>query len=164
MNYKKVICIDFDGVLHSYISGWKGEDVIVDPPTIGAIHWLRELLASDEFEPVIYSSRSKHPAGVAAMMKALKDWGLPPDELGELKFPTQKPAAWLTIDDRCIQFSGVFPSLDVMSNYKPWNKGGITPQQKLDAIEQIYDSIDWADKSSILSRVGGIKNILNADS
>lgn len=40
----KTICIDFDGVLHSYTSGWQGEDVASDPPVPGAIEWLREMI------------------------------------------------------------------------------------------------------------------------
>ena len=30
-NRKPILCLDFDGVIHSYISGWKGADVIPDP-------------------------------------------------------------------------------------------------------------------------------------
>ena len=29
---KKTVVFDFDGVIHSYTSGWKGESVITDPP------------------------------------------------------------------------------------------------------------------------------------
>lgn len=118
----KTICIDFDGVLHSYTSGWQGESVASDPPVPGAIVWLREMISNPDFEPVVYSSRSKHASGIQCM----KDWlvfhGLSPDDLAQLQFPTQKPAAWLTVDDRAICFDGTFPTLTAMQEFKPWNK------------------------------------------
>lgn len=118
----RTICIDFDGVLHSYASGWRGADVVADPPTAGAIAWLRSLLDSRRVSPVIYSSRSKTPEGIAAMQNWLLDNGLTADDVRALEFPTQKPAAFLTIDDRAICFTGDFPSIDTMVNFKPWNK------------------------------------------
>ena len=42
--------------------------------------------------------------------------------MGELQFPTHKPPALLTIDDRAFQFKGEFPALDDIENFKPWNK------------------------------------------
>ena len=38
---RRTVCLDFDGVLHSYRSGWCGADVIPDPP----IHGTREAVA-----------------------------------------------------------------------------------------------------------------------
>ena len=67
---KKIICIDFDGVIHSYKSGWQGIDAIPDPPNKGAFEWLESLFDHPDLNPVIYSSRSKDPKGVDAM----KDW------------------------------------------------------------------------------------------
>ena len=37
-----------------------------------------------------------------------------------LQFPTEKPAAFLTIDDRCICFDGTFPSTEEMLSFQPW--------------------------------------------
>ena len=44
MGKRPVICIDFDGVLHSYTSGWQGMSKASDPPVDGAIEWLKEVL------------------------------------------------------------------------------------------------------------------------
>ena len=43
---KPTLCVDFDGVIHSYISGWKGADVIPDPPVPGAIEALYRIYRS----------------------------------------------------------------------------------------------------------------------
>ena len=129
-----IICVDFDGVIHSYTSGWLGVDVIPDPPVEGAIQWLRKHLPVPDAlglsEPykgpivMIYSSRSKSWKGRRAMKRWLIEHGLEREYIsdGILKFPTKKPAAFLTIDDRAICFDGAFPSTDVMMGFKPWNK------------------------------------------
>ncbi|MAF04943.1 MULTISPECIES: hypothetical protein [unclassified Herbaspirillum] len=130
-----IICVDFDGVIHSYKSGWKGVSVIPDDPVPGAIEWIMEHLPcpdgicamAPEYkgpEVVIYSSRSKSWFGRRAMKKWLIKHGLPYQYITEgiLKFPVKKPAAFLTIDDRAICFDGTFPNAQEMMSFKPWNK------------------------------------------
>lgn len=68
----KTLCIDFDGVLHSYTSGWKGARNIPDPPVPGAMEWLIELIVADDIEVCIYSSRSKQWGGRRAMKRWLR--------------------------------------------------------------------------------------------
>ena len=121
----KTLCVDFDGVVHAYTSGWKGVAEVTDGPVAGAIEWL--WWASERYEVCIYSSRSKDARGLTAMKNALYAWAreaLMPehaDELmGRLSFPTQKPAAYLTIDDRAICFDGVWPTADQIDNFQPW--------------------------------------------
>lgn len=119
---KKIICIDFDGVLHSYESGWKGADVVADRPVLGAIAWLSRIAHEDGFKAAIYSARSSQDGGIDAMKTRLFMNGLSNDTMDLIDFPTQKPHAFLTIDDRCIQFTGEFPDFDEINNFKPWNK------------------------------------------
>lgn len=135
---KYIICCDFDGVLHSYSSGWQGADTISDPPVPGALEWLIAISQDDRFELAVYSSRSKEPGGIDAMdfwlwthlrnhaaaqgMKntEAKQWAR--DTISRLTFPTQKPAASMTIDDRAFRFEGLFPTAEWMLAFKPWNK------------------------------------------
>lgn len=127
---KPILCIDFDGTLHSYASGWKGADVIPDPPVPGAIAFLWD--AIEHFDVQVFSSRSNQPGGIAAMRAWLAKW----DEeywshrLGRprtcltlcVKFPTEKPLAFLTIDDRAITFTGTWPDIVTLKAFRPWNK------------------------------------------
>lgn len=123
---KLTLLVDFDGVLHSYKSGWKGAANIPDPPVSGAIEWLLRMMT--RYEVAIYSSRSKEEAGLNAMKEALTKWarddgmmaGTAAAFVSALVFPTQKPAAWLTIDDRCICFNGTFPTLEEVDQFQPW--------------------------------------------
>jgi hypothetical protein len=130
---KKIICCDFDGVIHSYESGWKGAKNIPDPPVDGAIKWIEEFIMDHctcpesicaissvaEFELYIYSSRSRHLGGRRAMKRWLVKHGLDPRFLEVIKFPKQKPAAYLTIDDRVILFEGKFPTIKDIKNFEP---------------------------------------------
>ena len=76
MAYKPIICLDFDGVIHSYTSGWKGAAVIPDPPVDGALDFI--VGATKEFRVAIFSSRSKSLLGRRAMKaylyRHLVDW------------------------------------------------------------------------------------------
>ena len=126
---KKTILVDFDGVVHEYKQPWAGATVIPDGPVPGAIEWLFSLVCDPRFEVCIYSSRSRQWGGKAAMRAWLKKhagniWYESPAGPGleDIKFPTKKPAAFLTIDDRCICFGGMFPSLSTIDEFVPWNK------------------------------------------
>lgn len=113
----KKICVDFDGVIHSYTSGWRGAEIIPDPPVPGAIDWLRSLIADERLYVMIYSSRSKEPGAIEAMRTWLQTNGL---DTNGLAFPVEKPGAFLTIDDRAICFRGKFPSKEEIHNFKTW--------------------------------------------
>lgn len=117
---RKTLCVDFDGVLHSYASGWKGAAVIPDPPVKGAIPWL--VLMTSHFDVAVFSSRNHQDGGVVAMARWLEDNGLPAEVLARISFPTAKPAAHLTIDDRAVRFDGEFPTVEEVSSFRPWWK------------------------------------------
>lgn len=122
--FKKTILVDFDGVIHSYVSDWKGIDIIPDPPVHGAISWLLNMLnmanANNAIEIAIYSTRNASYKGRKAMKKWLVDNGMFDHKVKKIKFPKKKIKAWLTIDDRCIRFDGMFPSEKMITEFKPW--------------------------------------------
>lgn len=117
---KPMLCLDFDGVIHSYKSGWRGGDIIPDQPVKGAIEFLT--IAVERFTVVIFSSRSNMPNGIEAMKHWLRYFGIKDTVLKEIGFPTEKPPAMVTLDDRTITFTGVWPSLDELIKFKPWYK------------------------------------------
>lgn len=116
---KPILLVDFDGVIHSYERGWQGVSQVADGPVPGAFEFLEKAL--DHFDVQIYSARSQDPAGVMAMERWFSNNGAG-RLLSSLSFPTQKPPAFLTIDDRAIQFEGTFPRAEDLLGFKPWNK------------------------------------------
>ena len=125
--YKPILCLDFDGVVHSYTSRWQGADVIPDGPVEGAIAFM--LGALHRFDVVIFSSRSNQKGGLDAMKRWLRAhagaaWYESPDGQGleDVRFVTEKPPALVTLDDRAITFTGTWPTLESIAQFKPWNK------------------------------------------
>ncbi|MGB0970376.1 MAG: hypothetical protein ACPGVG_05365 [Mycobacterium sp.] len=114
------ICVDFDGVVHGYQSGWQGACEIPDPPVPGAFDALREYMQAG-MQVNLYSSRSKEPGAIEAMKTWFRLNGAP-DLADCLEFPTQKPAANMTIDDRAFCFQGDFPTARWIRDFLPWNK------------------------------------------
>jgi len=125
---KPIICIDFDGVIHSYEKGWQDGD-IYGVATPGFFEWAAQ--AQAHFKLVVYSSRSKTPEGIAAMKEAIDRWYMdslaagenPLLDFSQLEFSDAKPPAFLTIDDRAICFLGDWKVLDPaqLTQFQPWN-------------------------------------------
>ena len=154
MGFKPILCLDFDGVIHSYESGWKGAATIPGPPVPGALEFI--VAALKDFNVAILSSRSHQWGGRRAMKRWLRreleraagrDFSdTPPwwrDKIAEtafadpwkdevafaarevvraVKWPIFKPPAAVTIDDRALTFNGIWPALDELARFKPWNK------------------------------------------
>lgn len=128
MSKKPTIIVDFDGVIHSYTSPWEGPGVANDQPVPGAIDFL--FRAVRDFKVAIVSSRSSYMSGRACMSEYIEKWArIEGHDLNDvqhlfdgLDFPTDKPPAILTIDDRAFCFTGTFPSTAEIKDFKPWNK------------------------------------------
>lgn len=118
---KPILCLDFDGVVHSYERGWQ-DGAICGTLTPGFVPWA--LNALSHFKLVIYSSRSATLEGREAMRAWLTSQ-LNGSLLSvfDVSLAHEKPPAWLTIDDRCITFRGSWEQLrpEVLRDFKPWN-------------------------------------------
>lgn len=117
--YRKNICLDFDGVTHSYTSDWEGADIASDPPIEGAIAWIRATLK--HYDVTIYSARLNDPKGKVCIEDYLFLHGMYTHEIKLLKWHA-KPHAHLYIDDRAFHFKGTFPTLPELRAFKPWNR------------------------------------------
>lgn len=147
---KRILVLDFDGVLHSYRSGWKGAAVIPDPPNPGALEFVVRSL--ETFDVCILSSRSHQWGGRRAMKNWLREhliseglktpcpgwwlnyvaathsmdpWDVENDYAADrvvkaIRWPLFKPSAHMTIDDRALQFRGEWPSARLLEEFKPW--------------------------------------------
>jgi len=96
---RRTICLDFDGVVHSYRSGWCGSEVIPDPP----IHGTREAIARlrQRYRVVIHSARCSTEAGRLAIEHWLRRHDIVIDEVC-----AHKPPALAYVDDRAVPFRG----------------------------------------------------------
>ena len=116
---KKTVVFDFDGVIHSYKSGWKGHVIIADEPTRGIGKALKEIHDAG-YEIVVVSTRCAHGLGRLAIEKWLDKWGLSQYVDRVCK---EKPPAIVYIDDRAICFDGKPEGLlEKIETFRPWNK------------------------------------------
>jgi hypothetical protein len=130
---KRAIVLDFDGVLHSYKSGWEGAENIPDDPVPGAFDFLHKL--KDDFTIYILSARSSQPGGIEAMKQWISRWDdqwrethRDTDEeniVESINFPKSKPPADIYLDDNAIRFNGRFPTIDTIKESKSWVKKGL---------------------------------------
>ncbi|MHC4405527.1 MAG: hypothetical protein ACYTG0_38265 [Planctomycetota bacterium] len=96
---RRTVCLDFDGVIHSYSSGWCGADVIPDPPVHGARDAIARLRR--QFKVVVLSSRCRTAEGREAVEAWLRRHSIEVDEVC-----SHKPPAMVYVDDRAVRFRG----------------------------------------------------------
>lgn len=96
---RKTVCLDFDGVIHSYRSGWKGETIIPDPPIHKVDLAIKKLRKT--YRVVVFSARCRSEEGV----EAIRDW-LARHNIEVDDVCMHKPPAFVYVDDRGIAFSG----------------------------------------------------------
>lgn len=111
------VVFDFDGVIHSFTSGFTSVDQIPDPPVPGIKEAIAEIREAG-FSVIVVSSRCRDTAGWQAIGRWLKNEGIEVDGI-----LATKPPAICYIDDRAICFDGDASSLlDKILDFKPWNR------------------------------------------
>jgi hypothetical protein len=133
--YVPLVSVDFDGVIHSYTSGWQGPRTIPDAPVEGALKWIEDfcmthccpdhicaMAPEHDARIAIFSSRSRYIGGRWAIKKWLIKHGLNRAFLEVIEFPVKKPASVALLDDRAWCFNGTFPSDMDLIDFKPWHK------------------------------------------
>lgn len=120
---KQTVVFDFDGVIHSYISGWKGITTIPDPPVPGIAEAIQNI--RKHYVVAVVSTRCSTPEGIEAVNSWLDKYGIEVDAV--LK---EKPPAIVYIDDRAICFDGD-PNrlLSRIQTFEVWNKKPIVSEQ-----------------------------------
>lgn len=111
---KKTVVFDFDGVINSYRSGWKGANVITDKPVEGIREVIEDL--RKDFKVVIVSTRCAEPGGIEAIKTYLQIWDIQVDDV-----TAHKPPASVYVDDRAICFTGRTEGLaEQIRGFKNW--------------------------------------------
>ena len=112
---KQTVVFDFDGVIHSYSSGWYGSSVIPDPPVPG-IKEAIDSIRSAGYEVAVVSTRCATVQGRGSV----EAWLLRNDIIVD-KVCMEKPPAIVYIDDRAICFDGNATTLlSQIQTFRPW--------------------------------------------
>lgn len=138
---KKTVIFDFDGVIHSYTSGWKGIDVIPDEPVSGIREVIDELRNEHGYEVVIVSTRCAETCGIVAIHEWLHKHGIVVDRV-----QAEKPPALVVVDDRCICFDGTTRGLvEKIKNFRPYREAA----HKMIDVETLAKELHEARRAAI---------------
>ena len=117
MSKKQTVVFDFDGVIHSYVSGWQGINQTPDPPVQG-IKEAIDAIRIAGYEVVVVSTRCGYVDGRIAVTNYLRQHNIIVDRV-----ESEKPPAIVYIDDRAICFEGDASTLlHQIQNFQPWYK------------------------------------------
>lgn len=96
------ICFDFDGVIHSFTSPWRGDEIILDAPVYGCRDALA-IIKRKRCSILVHSVRCRSGRGRKAIAEYMEKHHLVYDEITE-----HKPVADLYVDDMAFLFTGVW--------------------------------------------------------
>lgn len=100
MKYQPNVVLDFDGVIHSYVSGWQGAGVVPDPPVPLIDEEIKRIRAAG-YRVVVVSTRCATAEGMSAVRRYLQENGIEVDDVA-----AEKPPAKVYVDDRALLFDG----------------------------------------------------------
>jgi len=118
---KPILCVRFDGVIHEYNAGWRlASTVILGAPVKGAFSFLAS--ADSFFCVCVVSERNIDPLSLRSVHRWFKQHGWPVVDRrpARLLFPQRQPESFISIDDRCLCFEGVFPEIVELSKFLSW--------------------------------------------
>jgi hypothetical protein len=114
---KQNVIFDFDGVIHSYTSGWQGATNIPDEPVKGIDYAIKEI--RQEYRVIVVSTRCYQEGGIEAIKEYLAKHNIEVDDV-----TGEKPPAIVTIDDRAIAFDGnAYGLIYKIRRFMPWYMG-----------------------------------------
>ncbi|MDR1232158.1 MAG: hypothetical protein LBK61_12265 [Spirochaetaceae bacterium] len=139
---KKTVAVDFDGVINSYKSGWKGPTE-TDEPVVGAAHALRELFELGH-KIIVFSTRANTPEGEKTIRDYIMEITETPEIYNSIEITDRKPVADVYIDDRAIPFAGDWKEiLKQIDEFKPWTEQARPPisNEIIDLPDGIYEGL-----------------------
>lgn len=116
---KKIVAIDFDGVLHDYHGEWSPPTVFLGGPYKGAFTFLESVVHTEDLVAVIFSARLKYDGAKEAILSWMEKHGCPEDIRTKLHFSAVKPSFHILIDDCAFPFEGSYPDPSVLRAFKP---------------------------------------------
>jgi hypothetical protein len=119
--HQPAVAIDFDGVIHAFVSRFTRGVDIPDEPVPGALDFIRAVDAAG-YKVIIHTARANDTAAVVAIRTWLTKHGLEAPLIEKLKITSHKTSADVYIDDRGWRFEGVFPTVEAIRALRQWNK------------------------------------------
>lgn len=114
-----ILAVDFDGVINSYSSGFKGLQNIPDLPVPRCKEFI-DKLHQENYYIMIFSARASNMLGKKAIQKYLKDHQIYFDEIF---MGFAKPFADVYLDDKAVTFQGDWEqAYHQIKNFKNWNE------------------------------------------
>ncbi|MDR1219703.1 MAG: hypothetical protein LBK73_08860 [Treponema sp.] len=160
---EKVVAVDFDGVINSYISGWKGPTE-TDAPVLSAAESLKTLY-NRGYKVIIFSTRANTQEGIDTIREYLRKHTENNELADTIEVTDQKPIADMYIDDRAIPFNGDWEeTLKRIEEFKPWTerRGPPISDEIIDLPDGIYEGLRAAYKIRLnngvsFSTINGIR-------